>query len=265
MAMSDDEINKLIWKLRNKYTEYSKKNPTWFNRDAFEERLIMALKNKMNMEGFILAEISNFEQIKNRYEKKKSVKSFAEQVEQIIDEQLFRIKKYPEIRFHPKAGVEISHLYGALSDFALYYFEVLFVLVSEKSLRDRIMQFESSLQNFAVPRGALSSPRIEDHIAKLRRPDVQEIEIEKDKNEYLKESAFLLYDISGFCVELLELRDSEWENPLKTNKLFIEDQRKKKVIQIFAGLTGYGAIMKVHQQAHAIIDDFRLTAFQRQG
>jgi hypothetical protein len=264
MAMSDDEINKLIGKLRNKYKEYSQKNSTWFNRDAFEERLIMALKNKMNLEGFILAEISNFEQIKNRYERKKNIKSFAEQVERIIDEQLFRIKKYPGIRFHPKAGVEISHLYGALSDFALHYFEVLFVLVSEKSLRDRVMQFESRLQNFAVPRGVLSSPRIEDHVAKLRRPGVEEIEIEKDKNDYLKESAFLLYGIAGFCEELLEMRDPEWENPLKTNKLFIEDQRKKRVIQIFSGLTGYGAIMKVQQQAHAIIDDFRLTAFQRQ-
>src|SRR4030067_2189819 len=111
MAMSDAEINKLILKLRNKYSEYSKKNPAWFNREAFEERLTMAFQNKMNMEGFILAEISNFEKIKSKYEKKKSEKPFADQVERIIGEHLARMKKYPEIRFHPKAGVEISHFY----------------------------------------------------------------------------------------------------------------------------------------------------------
>ena len=31
------------------------------------------------------------------------------------------------------------------------------------------------------------------------------------------------------------------------------------------GLTGYGAVMKVRDYAAGIIEDFRLTAFRRQG
>jgi hypothetical protein len=264
MAMTSAEISELVEKLKNKYSEYSRKNPTWFNREAFEERLLMAVKNRMNMEGFILAEISNFEKIKTKYEKKKNEKSFSQQVDRIIDEQLARIKKYPAIIFHPKAGVELSHFYGALTDFALHYADVLFIVAVDGSLKDWLIAFEEKLHKYAVPRGRLNSPRIEDHIAKLRRPDTPEIDIERDKNDYLKESAFLLHEFVDFCEGLLESRDAEWERPLQTKKLSVEKDRKKRIMKIFAGLTGYGTIMKARDQAKAIIDDFRLGAFKRQ-
>ena len=53
MAMSDDEIDRLIEKLKQKYTEYSARNPTWFNYDAFRERLKMAIRNRMNIAKLI--------------------------------------------------------------------------------------------------------------------------------------------------------------------------------------------------------------------
>ena len=264
MAMTDGEIKQLIEKLKQRYSEYSKKNPTWFNVDAFDERLLMAIKNRMNMEAFILAEIANFEKIKEKYDKKKSEKSFAEQVDRIIDEITARIKKYPEMKFHPKAGLEISHFYGALSEFEQYYFAVLFVLINDKSLKERLIVFEDALNILAAPRGKLPAKKIEDHLLKLRRRGAPEIEIERDKNEYLKESAFLLHEIIDFCDGLIEARNAEWENPLRLNKLFIEDKRKKRISTLFAGLTGYGAIMKVRDYAACIIEDFRLSAFRKQ-
>lgn len=264
MAMSDDEIDRLIEKLRQKYTEYSAKNPTWFNYDAFQDRLMVAVRNRMNREAFILAEISNFEKVREKYEKKKSEKSFSEQVDRIIDEQTARIKKYPELRFHPRAGLEIAHLYGALSEFAEGYFAALFAVIEDKSLKDRLISFQQALGVLAVPRGSLPSRRIEDHAMMLRRPGVTELELERDKNEYLKESAFLLHDIIDFCDGLIEARNRDWENPLRMNKLFLDDRRKKTITDLFTGLTGYGAIMKVRDYAAAIIEDFRLTAFRRQ-
>jgi hypothetical protein len=264
MPMTDGEIKQLIEKLKQRYSEYSKKNPTWFNADSFDERLLMAVKNRMNMEAFILAEIANFEKIKEKYDKKKSEKSFAEQVDRIIDEITARIKKYPEIKFHPKAGLEISHFYGAMSEFEQYYFAVLFVLINDKSLKERLIAFEDSLNILAAPRGKLPAKRIEDHLLKIRRRGAPEIEIEQDKNEYLKESAFLLHEIADFCDGLIEARNAEWENPLRLNKLFIEEKRKKRISTLFAGLTGYGAIMKVRDYATCIIEDFRLAAFKKQ-
>jgi hypothetical protein len=265
MPMSDDEIDRLIEKLKQKYSEHSRKNPTWFSYDAFQDRLLMAVKNRMNREAFILAEIANFEKTREKYEKKKNEKSFSEQVDRIIEEQTARIKKYPELRFHPTAGLEIAHLYGALSEFAMNYFSVLFAVVEDKSLKDRLVAFQQELAVLAVPRGTLPARRIEDHLMKLKRAGVPEIELERDKNEYLKSSAFLLHELIDFCDGLIEARNAEWENPLRMNKLFIEDSRKKAILSLFSGCTGYGAIMKVRDHAAAIIEDFRLTAFRRQG
>ncbi|TFH38149.1 MAG: hypothetical protein E4G96_10850, partial [Chrysiogenales bacterium] len=145
MTMSVAEINQLVVKLKQKYSEYSEKNPTWFNRQAFEERLLMAVRNRMNMEAFILAEVSNFEKVRERYEKKKGEKPFAQQVDRIIEEMTARIMKYPEIRFHPKAGMEISRFYGAISLFALDYFPVLYIIAVEKPQKDRLVAFEAEM------------------------------------------------------------------------------------------------------------------------
>ncbi len=264
MAMTEGEINQLIDKLKKRYAEYSRKNSTWFDVDAFNDRLLMAYRNRMNLEAFILAEISNFEKVRGKYEKKKNEKSFSDQVDRIIEEITARIKKYPAIQFHPKAGLEIAHFYGALSDFELHYLPVLFIVAEDKSLKDRLIAIEQELNNLAAPRGKLPAKRIEDHLMKLRLRNSQELEIERDKNDYLKESAFMLHDIIDFCDGLIEARDPEWENPLRMSKLFVEDKRKKAISAIFAGLTGYGAIMMVRDYASEIIDDFRLTAFRRQ-
>ena len=64
---------------------------------------------------------------------------------------------------------------------------------------------------------------------------------------------------------MIDARNPEWENPLRMNKLFLDDSRKNAVTDLFTGLTGYGAIMKVRDYAAGIIEDFRLTAFRRQG
>lgn len=265
MALTDAEINRLIEKLRDRYKEYSLKNATWFNLAAFDERLAMARENRMNMEGFILAEISNFEKTREKYEKKKGAKSFSDRVDRIIEEQLARITKYPAILFHPKAGAEMTHIYGALSEFTNSVFAVMFVIASGKTIRDNIIALDILLKELAVPRGLQLPRRIEDHALVLDRAGTTELDTDRDRSEYLKESAFVLHDIIDLCDGLVETRDPEWENPLRFEKLFIDDARKKKIIAVFTGLTGYGAILAVRERAASIIEDFRLGAFRRKG
>lgn len=263
--MTQEELSGLVEKLKRKYVEYSEKNPTWFNRRAFEDRLETAVRNRMNMEAFILAEIANFEKVRERYEKKKGERPFTERVDRIIEELQARIEKYPEIRFHPRAGMEISRFYGALSLFSLEYFPALFIVINDKPLKDRLLGFEAALAPLALPRGGRPARRIEDHIARIGRPGAREIEIEQDRNEYLKESAFLLHEIADFCDGLIEARNPEWGNPLRFDRLYIEEPRRKRVTSLFSGLTGYGAIMKVRDYARGVIEDFRLGAFRKQG
>ena len=266
MAMSQEEIGKLVEKLRIKYLEYSEKyNPRWFDPAQFEERFQMAKKNRMNLEGFILAEISNFEKVRERYEKKKEQKSISEKIDRIIESNNARIAVYPETRFHPRAGFEISHLYGAMTELAMHYFAIIWNLVKEQELKGRLAPLEDQLHFLAMPRGAQESKRIEDHCAVLARRDTAEIDIERDKNEYLKESAFLLHDIVDVCDEMIQQRDPAWEVPLRLDKLFVEEKRKKRILQVFSGMTGYGAILQVREYASGIIDNFRLGAFRRRG
>ena len=73
MELTSEEIDLLIKKLRDKYTTYARKySQNWFNIHSFEKRLETAINNKMNLNGFILAEIKNFETILEKYEKKKN-------------------------------------------------------------------------------------------------------------------------------------------------------------------------------------------------
>lgn len=264
MALSREEIILLIDKLRARFDDSAKRlSPKWFDRDAFEERLAMATGNRMNLEGFILAEIANFEKLRERYEKKKGDRSFSQKVDRIIEENIARIKKYPPIVFHPRAGLEIVHCYGALSDFAQHWFVILSSLMPTSEYKDTCLQMEDRLALLAVPRGTLPARRIEDHQLLLNRKGVTEIEIERDRNEYLKETAFILHDAADLCGTLLELRSADWETPLQFSRLFIEDRRKKTVVQLFTECTGYGAIMKVCDRALQIIEDFRLGAIKR--
>jgi len=263
MPLSEKEIQVLVEKLRGKYLDYAKKHsPKWFDINAFDDRLSMALRNRMNLEGFILAEITNFEKVREKYEKKKSRKPFSEQVDRIIEENVARIKKYPERKFHRMAGQEISHFYGAGADLSQYFFPIIPYLLKEEPYRSKALRIEETFDFLFTPRGKKHPKRIEDHILLLDRRGVTELEIEKDRNEYLKESAFLLHGLVDFLDGLMQVKKGEWELPIKFDRPFLEGEKKKKVQDNFAQHTAYGAILKVREAAVSIIEDFRMTAFR---
>ncbi len=265
MPLSDKEVQTLIGKLREKYAGYAKKySKSWFNLDAFEDRLLVALRNKMNLEGFILAEIANFEKTREKYEKKKNAKSFTQLVDRIMEENMARVKKYLPVYFHPQAELEMVHFYGAVSDLALYHLPVLW-LISNEVVKNRVIRIEEEFGFLALPNGTRHAKRILDHIMILSRPSSPGLamEIEKDRTAYLRECAFCLHDAHDLCEELLEMRAQEWEMPLRFDRLYIEKERRKKVVDLYQGLTGYGAILALMEHIGEIIEDFRLSAFRR--
>jgi len=264
MALSEKEIQVLIEKLRGKYSEFAKRHsPRWFDLNAFDERLSMAVRHRMNLEGFILAEITNFEKIREQYDKKKTKKTFTEKVDRIIEENTARIRKYPEIAFHPRAGLELAHYYGAGADLSRYRYPIIPYIVREEPYKGKALKIEEKLSYLFVPAGKRNPKRVEDHILLLERKGVSELEIEKDRNSFLKEGAFVLFDIIDFIDELLQVKNGEWERPLLFDKLYLEGEKKKKVLDNFARHTGYGAMIRVRESAESILVDFRLTAFRR--
>jgi hypothetical protein len=271
MGLSDKEIDLLINKVRERYKEsFMEYKSRLFNVEAFEDRLQTALRKRMNLEGFILAEIANFEQLKQKIEedrnpKKQEESAFSKQVNRIFEENTAKIKKYKGIQFHPLADIEIMHLYGALSEFIQYYFSILWIILNDYQYKEKVHTLDHRFSEFAVSRNKRHPKRIEDHITVLSRKDAKEIEIERDKNNFLKESAFLLHEVIDFMDDLIEIRDREWDNPLMFDKLNIDKEAKKKMRLLFSGTTPYGAILKIKEHAEEILKDFRLESFRKSG
>ena len=265
MSLSSSEIIALTEKLRLRYAEAAKRcSPKWFDPAAFEDRLSMARRKKMDMEGFILAEIANFEKIRDRYDKKKKEKgAFTQKVDAIIEENLARIRKYPPIDFHPEAGPEMKHLYGALFELSQEYIPVLWLILDGPAAKNTVSGIESELQRFAVPRGTKLPPAIEDHLLVLDRRGITELEIEKSRNVYLKESAFLLYGITNFCDSFLSNHQiPSLESPVRFDRAYFNPASKKLVVAQFSSCTGYGALMKIKERCEEILADFRLAPFR---
>jgi len=269
MPISNKEISDLLSKLREKYYEHSQINSVWFNVDAFEDRYQMALKKRMNLEGFLLAEIANFEKIKEGYDKKVSENenkhSFSKKIDSIMEENFGRVKKYPKIEFHFSAGLEIMHFYGALSQFVLYYLPVFRIIDLDDQQKREVENFENTFEFLALPGNGRESKRIEDHKLILSRTGVRPIDIESDNNNYLKDGGVFLNELSLYFEELLELKVEDWEMPLNFSKFFIEGSRKKEILNIYSGCTSYGAILIMKSYIDEVVADFRLSAFKKQA
>jgi hypothetical protein len=96
----------------------------------------------------------------------------------------------------------------------------------------------------------------------LNRDAVTDLEVEKSRNNYLKESAFLLYEVIDFCDNYINERVSELDLPVRFDKAFFNNETKQQVIDNFSECTGYGALLKIKTKAEQILSDFRLTAFR---
>lgn len=263
MALGNHEIEQLIVKLRERYRESSRAHSArWFNVEAFEERLSMARTERMNMEGFILAEIANFEKIQERFnEKKKKKNSFSDKVDAIIEEHTEQITTYPRIDFHERAGVEVPHFYGALNQLQEEYVPVLRMILEDKLQRDALYRMEESLRLLADNRGERLPAAVDDFARVAERSKGDEITLDKARADYLKEGAFWLARFIRFCDDLLQYRPEEWDLPLRFDALRIEESGRKRIIDRFGSHTSSGAIVAVREQAWGIVEDFRLKAF----
>lgn len=263
MKLSKKETENLLSKLRGRYDDYARNySEQYFNREEFERRYLYAQQNRMDLSAFLLAEVSNFEKLKESFDTKQNKHSFSEQVDRVIEEQLERLKSYPKREFHPRAGIEESHMYGALVLLAEHYFPVVRIISTDLSLRNHISRIEERISQFVLPSAKKLAPRTEDHALILSRRGVTELEIEKSKNNYLKEAAFLLNDVIEFCESLMESKVDGLDMPIQFSRSHESGKRKKILSQNFSSLTGYGAVMKIRDYCAQVISDFRLSAFR---
>ena len=262
MKLSRKEIDKLISKIRDKYIEYGTiYDKKWFNLTLFEERFLYAKKNKMNLQAFVLAEISNIETVKSKFEEKSSENSFTNKIDKIIEENNAKIMPYPAIEFHPKGHHELFHFYGAIDEFLQNIYPGIW-LIQDSSIKDSAYKLENELVFFADRSSGRYSKGIDEHINAISRPNTTELDIDSSKNRFLKETAFILNRLIDFCDDILTRREEFLERPVDFSSLYIETTKKKIIIKEFSNLTGYGVILKIREKANTIIEDFRLSEFR---
>jgi len=229
----------VIKSLKSLYIKYGQKYGTSvFNLRAFEKRYIDALRKKVDINVFISAELSVFQELKNRFENPavdEDKPSYSEIANKIIEGNLQRIRKYREVQFHPDAEEEPVRLLGAVTDF--YYNNW---VITERYLRSlgikRILELLDKLERgfyyFVVPVRGSYSKAVEDYMAVLLRKDWKENE--KAAVRFIRYGGILLND----CLRVINdgINFTEKENPELLNNL-----------------------EKCREELNSIVQDFRLT------
>ena len=247
--LTPGEITSSVEKIRRKYDEYISKffKPRSL-REAFEGRYIKALRAKVDVSSFLIAEISAIEELTRREEHRIIVgparasaekeESFADRV---LEENHKRIAKYPDLRFDGDAGEEVRRLVGALTalekerwhDLGAALQDTMYAPSSSEMLNlDSQLRYLSSSVRDEVP------PFLSRLVGQLRKFPRSYPAIEREEKDYILEAAFFL------------------------NDLFVVMQRVKRVYTEMHAKSRT-ALDDEMGYVWAVISDFRLKDFKR--
>jgi hypothetical protein len=206
--LSPEEISKVVAKIRQRYDEYIFKffKPKTV-KFAFEERYAEVLQKRRDISTFLMAEIEAVQELIKREEAKvmagpqaeQERESIADRVERIYQQNLEKIRKYPEVDIHPTANEEIKRLVGALDTLD----------------RDHWPRLVNILRNTTYSRGSMTMINMESQLRYLGSPGVDRVPgalsrylyhlnrfprdypaIDREEKEYILESAFFLHDLN---------------------------------------------------------------------
>jgi hypothetical protein len=248
--LTPNEISRAVDKIRRRYDEYIYK---YFKprsiKNAFEDRYIEAIKSSTDISNFLMAEISAVEELIRREEERvgsgqaeePAPESVTERVERIVEENLARMRKYPEVPFHPVASEELRRLLGAMCKLEETHWEVLTTCLRNTAYYRSsltMLNLEGKLRHLAA-RGSDGVPSgLSRYLYHANRFPRDYLAIDRQEKEYILESAFLLHDLE----EILERVDANYPQ--------LEEGSRSGLREIQAFIQG-------------IIRDFRLKEFKR--
>lgn len=244
-----EELEKIIEKLKNQYGEYGKKyNEGVFNREAFVERYIEAMKKKVDLQTFAYAEMLALEDKKKNYEDKqeeiriKTEKPFTKKVEEKMREMAEVLKKYPKAFPEYDLPDEVHYLVGALSEFYNDSWLLLSRIIDKNN--QNVLKEHNLLtgiyQKFALSVGQNPSFELEKFIINSKKFGES-----KAYMAFLKEGAILLKNTLNF-LNLLTCEEKDENNYTKDPEA---NEEKKKTVRLIIEKVG------------KIIEDFRFTEF----
>jgi hypothetical protein len=248
--LTPNEISRAVEKIRRRYDEYIYK---YFKprsiKIAFEDRYIEAIKASTDISNFLMAEISAVEELIRREEEKvgsgqaeePAPESVTERVERVVEENLARMRKYPEVPFHPVASEELRRLLGAMCQLEEKHWEVLTACLRNTAYYRSsltMLNLEGKLRHLAA-RGSDGVPSgLSRYMYHANRFPRNYLAIDREEKEYILESAFLLHDLG----ELLERVDTNYPQL---------DEGSRSGLQA------------IHAYIQGVIRDFRLKEFKR--
>jgi len=247
--LTPGEITNVVEKIRRKYDEYVSKffRPRSL-RAAFEGRYIRALRAKLDISSFLIAEISAIEELIKREEERITlgpVKSEGEKApdiaDKILEENRKRIEKYPDTPVHKDAGEEVRRLLGALDTLAQESWPEL-----AGALRNTGYSMSSlDMLNLDSQLRYLSSPARDEVpqflirlVAQLRKFPRNYSAIEREEKEYILEAAFFLNELFSIIERVKRVYTD------------LSDEEKRTLDSVLLYVWG-------------VISDFRLKDFKR--
>jgi hypothetical protein len=248
--LTPNEISRAVEKIRRRYDEYIYKyfKPRTI-KNAFEDRYIEAIKAATDISNFLMAEISAVEELIRREEERvgsgqpgePAQESVTERVERIVEENLARMRKYPEVPFHPVASEELRRLLGAMCRLEEKHWEVLTTCLRNTAYYRSsltMLNLEGKLRHLAA-RGSDGVPSgLSRYLYHANRFPRDYLAIDRQEKEYILESAFLLHDLE----EILERVEANYPQ--------LEEGSRSGLREIQAFIQG-------------VIRDFRLKEFKR--
>ena len=250
--LSDIEIRSAVNKIRARYTDYVslyKKDPS--PAGSFEDRYIQAMRQRVDMELFLHAELSAIEDLikleetraaaaENRTtkyrEKKEQKQDFADRV---LEEYRRRIAKYPSLEIHIDASEEVEKLYGTLGTFERQLWPDLGRFI-RKAYPSAVNNPRARLEEQILTLCSSVHGGVPTHVARYKslhewsNPDSPEIV--KEERKVLLDAAFFLFDLLDVFSEMLRTDNLEpWERE---------------------------NVEKMNQYVHTVVTDFRLKEFR---
>ena len=236
-SLHGNEIDQAIKKLKELYKKYAEiYGGNVFNLNAFEKRYINALKNKTDINVFLHAEISVFEELKQRTtksnqkisENKGSDTSYSKIADRIIEENLSKIKKYRYIDIHPDAEDEVKYLYGAVFDFYYNTWTLsaeIMRKIANSTFDRQLEKLEHDFSYYIIPIKGAYSRAIDDYLFVLSRKNP--IDNEKAAVNFIKYGGILLNNCERLMNEAYNiLMSSNDESDANRMKYLLEVTRK---------------------------------------
>jgi hypothetical protein len=216
--LTPEEITRAVAKIRSRYDDYIYRflKPKTL-KFAFEDRYLQALKSRTDISTFLMAEISAVEELISREEERlvgggspeERTDSISERVDRIVEENLQKIRRYPDVSIHPNAGEEVRRLLGALKGLIEDHWPQLASILRDSShgrSSSGIVQLESQLRYLGDPGRDGVPSGLSRYLYHLNRFPRDYAAIDREEKEYILESAFLLHDLSELLERIRENR-----------------------------------------------------------